>query len=250
MKFALLTSACALVLAAASPASAEVPWSGTLSGDFGNFSGFPTWDVNGTVQIPLDFMDLSLQPTGGIEGIGPVHHYDGGGDLVWNGDQQFRLAFTAIYNEFNFEGVSFSETQVGGGGEWYALPWLTLSAQGGALAGNSSGGYVGGTVKGYIFPDLSVAGTIDYASLHNENVTAYGAHAEWVPTEEFPVGITGTYSHVVFSGMGLGGSDTDLWLVGLKLHLNEAGEIPLVQHDRTGTLDTIGGPISAAIGVP
>ena len=248
MKNGLLIAASVLALAAAAPASAEVPWAGSVNGDFGNIAGAPYWDIGGSVQIPLDWNDLSLQLTGGGAGASVLHAYDGGGSLVWN-SPDFRLAGTAIYNSINVAGFSASETQLGGGGEWYAMPWLTLSAQGGGILGKASGGYVGGTAKGYIFPDLSVAGFVDYTSLSrmgfNANVTGYGARAEWLPWESIPVGVTGGYTRLQFSG---GAGSTDAWTVGLKLHLNEAGEIPLVQHDRTGTLDTIGGPITSSIG--
>jgi len=247
----LLISACVLALAASSAAAAPVPWAGSVNGDYGNLGGRTLWDANGAVQVPLDWMDLSLQGTFGATGVGPIHQWDGGGNLVWNGSPDFRLAFTAIYNNLGIHGFDVHETQLGGGLEWYPMPWLTVSGQGGALVGTDSGGYVGGTLKGYILPDLSVSGNINYTSLTSMGVsghiTGYGAKAEWLPCESLPVSVTGSYTHLDFGGGGGPGSSTDSWTIGLKLYLNEAGQIPLVQHNRTGTLDTIGSPISAAV---
>lgn len=250
MKNALLLGVAALALAIVSPASAQPGWAGSVNGEFGNIAGAPYWNFDGAVQIPLDWNDLTVQVNGGAAGASVLHAYDGGGSLIWNAPD-FRLAGTVIYNQINVAGLSLSETQLGVGGEWYPMPWLTLSAQGGGILGKADGGYVGGTAKGYIFPDLSVAGFVNYASLSkfgiNFTETDFGAKAEWLPWESIPVGVTGDYTRVRLAAGG-GSFSTDLWTVGLKLHLNEAGEIPLVQHDRTGTLDTIGGPISSSIG--
>jgi hypothetical protein len=238
MKLSLLVSACALLASTAFAAAAPIDWAASVNGDFGNAAGAPLWDTGAGLQIPAtDALDVEVD--GGWGGAGPIHDWDGGGHLVWNGDS-FRLAATAIYNHFSGFAGHLNESQLGGGAEWYPLSWLTIGAQGGGLVGTDSGYYAGGAVKFYPFPDLSLTGLGTYLSLNNAGTvteTDYGAKGEWVAFEEFPLGLTGSYTHANFGGLAHG--STDIWTVGLKLHINAAGEIPLVQHDRTGTLDTI-----------
>jgi len=238
MRLSLLISACTLGMAVGTAQAAPIDWAAFASGDFGNVAGNSYWATDVGIQIPAtDAIDVEVDA--GLAGADSVHTYNGGGHLVWNGDD-FRLAATAIYNHVSVFG-HLNETQLGGGGEWYPTTWLTLGVQGGALVGTGSGAYVGGAVKGYVFPDLSVAGIANYTSLTDVGTvteTDYGARAEWVVTEEFPLAVDGSYVRANLGGLAHGA--TDIWTVGLKFHLNAAGEIPLVQHDRTGTLDTIG----------
>jgi hypothetical protein len=58
-------------------------------------------------------------------------------------------------------------------------------------------------------------------------------------SEEFPLSVTAGYEHSQVNLFGLSGS-TDWWMVGLKFYVNEVGVAPLVDRNRTGTLDTIG----------
>ncbi|MBV9331395.1 MAG: hypothetical protein JOZ55_07565 [Alphaproteobacteria bacterium] len=92
-------------------------------------------------------------------------------------------------------------------------------------------------------PDLSVAGVVNNISISDMGVnfheTDYGAKAEWLVMEDFPVSVTGSYEHANVTVFGFSGS-TDIWTVGLKLNLNSSGPVTLVEHNRTGTLDTIG----------
>ena len=234
MKNLLLASVCALACATVAPAFAD-GIAATGEGTYGNLAGHTTWSADGSLYVPLDWMNgLGVQGDLGDRGVGPVHVFDGGGSLIWT-DPQFRLAGSVIYNRLSLFGGTIDETQYGGGGEFYFSPWLTASAQGGGITGTASGGYVGGHLKGYVMPDFAVDGFVNYTSLSGGHITDYGAHAEWLPMEDLPVSIGGTFDHFDVSG----GGSADTWMINLKLYLNDSPATTLVDRQRTGTLDTI-----------
>jgi hypothetical protein len=236
MKKFLLASVCALACAAGTPALAQgVAF--TADGSFGNVLGFPSWSFDGALSVPLDWNGLSVEGDIGDRGFDGVHVFDAGGSLVWSG-MDVRLAASVLYNRLTAFGGSGDETQFGAGGEWFIDPSWTASVMGGGMTGSSSGGYVGGTLKWYFFPDAALDGFVHYTSLSGAHETDFGAHAEWLPDEELPVSVGANYTHVNLSGFG-GGGNTDTWLVALKLYLNDSPATTLVDRQRTGTLDTI-----------
>ncbi len=263
MKTLLLASACALALGGMSNASAQ-GWAASVDGDYthtqGNAGhlGCPSpecnldgFDFDGAFDLPWTWSDFSFEVNGGAHGVGGAHDYQGGGSVVWNGIPDFRIAGTFVYNSANITfippSVHFSEWQTGVGAEWYLNPWLTLSAQGGGIEGKFSGGYVGGTVKGYICPDLSLAAYINYADVSAFNgalkasETDYGVKGEWLFWQDMlPLALTVRYEHTDLNPIGVSFSP-DSFFVGLKLYLDEGmAPKPLVERNRTGTLDTIG----------
>jgi hypothetical protein len=236
MKRLLLLSTCVLALGA-TPALAQ-DWAVTLDGSYvnANANGFSAdgYAFDGAAAIPLGWSNLSVEADLGDRGLSSGHNFDGGGSLVWSGSD-FRVAGTVIYNQLT-SGGSINETQYGGGGEWYASPWLTAHVQGGGVSGFFNAGYVGGGLKAYVMPDLSIDGTINYVSLSGgPSETDYNVHAEWLVSESIPLAVHGGYTRA-----DLAGTDINLWSVGLKLYLNGNGNAPLVEQNRTGTLDTIG----------
>jgi hypothetical protein len=263
MKKLLLASVCALALGGMSNASAQ-PWAASVDGDYthtqtnsggvlcpSKFCNPNGYDFNGALDLPWDWWGIGLEVNGGAHGLGGSHDYQGGGSLVWNGIPNFRIAGTFVYNSANiFPFPSFKhvgEWQTGIGAEWYLTPWLTLSAQGGGIEGKFHGAYFGGTVKGYICPDLSLAGYIDYDGLSalgafNEHETDYGVKAEWLFWQDVvPLALTVRYEHSQDHLNFFPNINPDSFFVGLKLYLDEGmGPKPLVERNRTGTLDTIG----------
>jgi hypothetical protein len=240
MKKLLLASSCALALGAMSTSAYAQGWAASADGGYANASccggSLDGFTINGAMMFPLSWSSLGVELNGGDHGLGPFHDFDAGGSLIWSGPD-FRLAGTAVYNRFGTHGADVSETQLGGGLEWYFNPWLTGSAQGGGIVGDNSGGYVGGTLKGYLMPDLSLSGNILYTSIAGGHETDYGVKAEWLvlPTT-LPLSVYGGYTRADLSG----GPNFDVFTVGLKLYLDGMGPAPLVERNRTGTLDTIG----------
>src|SRR5579864_4722464 len=98
MRTYLLAGACALALA--SPAFAQDGVSADALGTFGNIAGFPSWGVGGSVNVPLGTTPISIDATGGASGIGAVHIFDVGGNLMWSGGD-FRLAGSVNYNHIS-----------------------------------------------------------------------------------------------------------------------------------------------------
>jgi hypothetical protein len=236
MKRFLLASACLLALTATTPALASAI---TIDGSFvhldGSGASVDGYDFNGAVNLPFHWSQFSVEGNVGYEGIAFGHVLDVGGSLVWT-EPEWRLAASGIFNQ---AAGGLNESTYGVGGEWYPLDWLTVSAQGGGITGDISGSYVGGTIKGYVMPDLSAQGFITYTSLSLIHETDYGAKGEWLPWEDCPLAVHAEYERSEISGFGSVGFN--LFMVGLTLHL-DSGSAPLtlVQHDRTGTLDTIG----------
>ena len=254
MKKLLLASACALALGGVSTASAQ-PWAVSIDGDWnhtdynaGSGSNFDGYDVDGAVDLPWDFWGIGLELNAGSHEA-DAHNSQGGGSLVWT-DPMFRIAGTFMYNSADlFIAKGVPEWQTGVGLEWYATPWLTASVQGGGIEGKTSGGYVGGTLKGYICPDLSLAGFVNYYSVSKGPFTGtetdFGVKGEWLFWQDtLPLALTGGYMRTHFD-VTLGGPSAtlnpDTFFVGLKLYLDEGmAPKPLVERNRTGTLDTIG----------
>lgn len=255
MKKLLLASACVLALGGTSNAYAQ-GWAASLDGDWnhtqynvGPGSNFNGYDVNGAVDLPWDFWGIGLELNAGSHEA-DAHNSQGGGSLIWNGIPNFRLAGTFVYNSADLlVAKGIPEWQTGVGVEWYATPWLTASVQGGGIEGKTSGGYVGGTLKGYICPDLSLAGYINYFSVSKGvftgNETDFGVKGEWLFWQDMlPLALTARYEHTHFD-LSFGGpsftANPDTVFVGLKLYLDEGmAPKPLVERNRTGTLDTIG----------
>jgi hypothetical protein len=241
MKRLLAASACALALGATSASAA--PWSVTIDGGYQGMNccheTFDGYYYDGAASIPLGISDLSLELNLGDRALIEAHDFDAGGSLVWNGGD-LRVAATVLYNDISFGGFSANETQYGGGAEWYVNPWLTVSGQGGGFTGQVSAGYVGGTVKGYVMPDLSLAGNVLYTSISGgAHETDYGLSAEWLvlKSSPFPVALNAGYQQVDFSN---GVPNFQYWKLGLSIYLNGQGATTLVDKNRTGTLDTIG----------
>jgi len=243
MKKVLLASACVFSLGATSAiaAPASPPWAITIMADYSHVdvSGLSAdgWHVGGSAEIPLNWSNVSVQADLGDSGLAFAHNLNVGGSLIWN-DSNFRLAGTVQYNHITF-GAPFdqNETQYGVGGEWYVNPWLTASLQGGGVSGGFDAGYVGGGLKGYVCPNFSVGGTINYLGVNGGHELDYGVRAEWQFSDTFPLAVNGSYTRAEISG---GGPGFNIWGVGLTLHLNGGAPTSLLDTNRTGTLDMIG----------
>ncbi len=247
MKKLLLASSWAVALVAASPALAQ-DWNASIDGDYihanannggGTADGY---DINGAADIPFSWSPIGVELLLGYHSLDGAHDFNGGGNFIWNG-MNLRLAATVTETDVHIGGTGISEWELGGGADWYANSWLTLSGQGGGIAGKLSGGYVGGTAKGYVMPDLSLAGFVNYTGVSlfgaNLNETDFGVKGEWMISDTFPLSINGGYFHSNIDTPGPS-VDVDTFFVGAKFYLNGGGAMPLVERNRTGTLDTIG----------
>ena len=256
MKRFLLSSACLLAVVSLSSTQA-LGSSLTVDGayDHYNFRGLNTdgFNVNGAANLPLAWGHLSAEVSVGDDGIGGAHDFDVGGGVVWT-EPAFRLAGTAIYNRGSAFGSNLNETTISGGGEWYPCEWLTLGAQVGGIAGDLAGGFVSGAVKGYVTPDLSVGGFVNYSNWKNPGLqkivseTDFGVKGEFLLSEflpgDLPLAIQGGYTHQQLEGFGgFAGpfAHDNVYSIGLRLYLDSSSApAPLIQRNRTGTLDTIG----------
>jgi hypothetical protein len=251
MKRLLLTSACALALSCALAAPAFA-FSATIDGAYENNrlaaggssiheNGF---DFNGAVNVDLPWSPMSFEVDLGDQGNGSFHNFDAGGSLVWN-DPQFRLAFSVINNKNagpTPAPVGHRDLlNIGLGGEWYFSDFISVGGHGGFITGDSSGGFGSAAVKVYPFPDLSIAGIWDYTgfkiagtNIHEHDL---GVKAEWEVFEDWPLTIQGGFKH---EDINLHIHGNMFW-VGAKIYFDgNWNPMPLIEHNRTGTLDLIG----------
>jgi hypothetical protein len=228
------------MLALGATSASAAPWAITINADYTHVdvSGFNAdgYHFGGAAEVPLNWSNVSVEADLNYSGLAFAHDLNVGGSVIWN-DPMFRLAGTVEYNHLTFFGVGTNETQYGAGGEWYVNPWLTASLQGGGVSGGFNAGYVGGGLKGYICPNFSVGGSINYLGVSGGHEVDYGVKAEWQVSDTFPVAVNGGYTRSELSG---GGPGFNVWSVGLTLHLNGGAPTTLVDTNRTGTLDTIG----------
>ena len=249
MKRLLLSSVCLLAFANISSTQALAA-AITVDGAYDHFdfrgSKADGFDFNGAVNLPLHWSNLSLELNAGDDGIGPAHSLDIGGGIVWT-DPDFRLAGTLVYNRGGLFGSDFDETTISAGGEWYPSDFLTLGAQVGDIAGRLAGGYASGAVKLYPLPDLSISGFATFSQWKFPffkiiSETDVGAKGEFLVSEDWPLTVQGGYTHEQIDGFGGGGFfHANVFSVGLRLYLDSnSAPAPLIEHNRTGTLDTIG----------
>src|ERR1700743_1703684 len=233
MKRLIAGAYCAAILCLAASPAAATSFAGNLSGSYANFSngGGDAWSVDGAAAATLDggwggeatagYHHLSV---GGWADLGNV-----GGSLFW-GDADVRIAANVNYLDLSL----FHLTTYGAGGEWYALPELTVSARGGGASGQFGidGGYVGGDVKWYPMPDLSLNAGVDYINLSGfDHVTSEDIRAEWLVSETTPISVYGGYGHAESSG-----GSQDIFFIGIKIYTNDDGAKSLVERQRGGNL--------------
>jgi len=249
----LLSSACLFALSAltAAPALANAI---TVDGAYDNYdftNGLPRadgFDVNASANLSLPWSNLSAEFVLGDDGVGGQHTFDVGGGVVWT-DPDFRLAGTVTYNRGSAAGfINLDETTISGGGEWYFSDSVTVGAQAGVIAGRFAGGFASGAVKVYVMPDLSVGGFATFSEWKPSgfkvvNETDFGAKGEFLISEDFPLTIQAGYTHEQVSGFGfpLFNARANVFSVGVRVYLDSSSApVTLIQHNRTGTLDTIG----------
>jgi hypothetical protein len=253
MKNILLASVGALALCAVLPGAASADISGTLSGSYAddtNGGGDNIWNVSGSLTD-------TFAGNWGAEVAGGYHNLDSSSADIWNvggslfwASMQGRLAATVNYDDISVTGGDVHFTSYGVGGEWYAGPSFTVGVKGGGttvdisgFSGNTSGGYAGGMLKGYLMPNLALSGSVDYVGISGGHLTSETARVEWLFSQSTPVSIYGGYQHVD-SGSGgfLGSSNDDIFFVGLKLYMNGSGGGTLVDRQRNGSLGYIAQP--------
>jgi len=222
-------------------------FAGTLGAAYNNTScsgcgSTDTWSVDGSAAF-------GFNPTFGGEIDGTYNNASSldiwgvGGSLFW-APAMGRAGATFMFNTTSNSGVSADAYSYGAFGEYYASPNITVGLKGGGttLSGSGfsqTGGYVGAALIGYVIPNLAFTPFVDYTGISGLHVTNFGISAEWLVSQTIPVAIFGGYtrSHVSFSGLGSG--DTNTFTIGLRIYTNGNGNT-LVERHRNGTLGWAG----------
>jgi hypothetical protein len=253
--------ATASVLLGANHANAAAPVGlvGTFSAEYArsdsNGSNADVWGLSGAGAFGFgDTNEIGGEINGGYHRLS-IPDVDADSD-IWNvGGSVFwapaigRFGPTVTYSSISFSGAASGldvhATTYGVFGEFFASPFITLAAKGGGVSGKANlsgvgsgsdtGTYLGGSVTGYLMPNLALNGAIDYLDFSGIKVTAYGVNAEYLISEMTPISVFAGYNHTQISD---GGGDADAWLIGLKFYTG--GPAPLVTRHRTGTLGSVG----------
>ncbi len=223
-----VASLLASVAFATSPAFAGgmTGFSGLLSGDYANVSAnhggnADVWGVSGSGAFGLGENFVGEVDTGyqSFSGHGSVSDWTVDGSVFWRASNG-RIGLVVGYNSVSGGGFSANATNYGVFGEWFATPAITLGLKGGGFSGNhgGDGSYVAGAITGYVMPDLSFSGGIDYTNVnHFTNETDWSIRAEYLFSEKTPISVWAGYVNSHFSG-GLPSANT--WIVGLTLYCN------------------------------
>ena len=242
-------------LGLATPALAMPPagFAGTLSAQYGQWStsGFNAdqWGIAGQAAFGLA-PQFGAEIDAGYSNLsdhGSIDTWNIGGHGFWSTDMA-RLGLTVQHQSSSGGGADFHITNYGGFGEYYASPMFTLglnaggysanASLGGFGGGDDSGGYVDGGVIGYILPDLSLTGQINYVGATGANATNFGITGEWLFSESVPVSGYVGYNYTDLSN---GGGHVDQWFIGFKYYTDGNGS-SLVEKQRNGALDSITRP--------
>jgi hypothetical protein len=236
---------------AATPAFAQPPmgFAGTLSAQYGQWStsGFTAdqWGINGQAAFGLA-PQFGAEIDAGYSNLsnhGTLDTWAIGGHAFWAPDMG-RLGATVQYQSTSGGGADIHLTNYGAFGEYYASNMFTLglnaggysaSAGFGGFGGSSDGGYVGGGVIGYVLPDLSLTGTINYLGASGSNLTSFGIQGEWLFSESLPIS---GYIGYTYTDISNGGGHVDQWFIGFKYYTDGNGST-LVEKQRNGALDSI-----------
>jgi len=259
----MMGTACVLAAAAltAGPAAADTltGFAGVLNTTFDNtdssISGskaIKSWLLGGSAAMPLsDIPNLNVQVDASYTHNWYEHwseeDWNFGGSAFW-ANMDTRFGANISYSNFNRSGHL---TNGGAFGEYYFGP-LTVMAKGGWLdgGGTSFGGrgiYLGGAVEGFIMPDLSITGSVDWQDLvvgqgcvvcgrNDLRATTAEIIAEFLFVEDLGVsGYVGyRYTSDRLSGVAPVDFHTNAWLVGIRWYL---GGGSLMDHQRNGNLN-------------
>lgn len=251
MKFlySVFASVCAMALA--EPASAQL--FGTVQTGYAHINfdhaGFSNWNVSGAGALTLPSTKIGVQGNLSYAGISGnsenISDFGAGGTAYWS-QQFFRIGAAADYDSIGSgsgsNGTSSSSRTISYGG--FAEGFInrfTIGAKGGGFSGSgsdSSGGiYFGGEAVVYPTHDLALSATVDYAnftnSLHGYGETDFTTQGEWLLSEEIPVS---AYAGYTVASLGGPVRSSNMIFVGFRFYANDNGTMPLVYHQRYGTV--------------
>ena len=209
-----------------------------------------SWLIGGSAAMPLSTLDgLNAQLDASYIHNWADHFsredWNFGGSAFW-ANMDSRIGINGSYTNYNEVGHI---TTGGLLAEYYFGP-ITVMAKGGWLWGGGSGlgghgNYLGGAAVGYVIPDVSITGGVEWADLvtgqgcqicgrSDARDTAFEVIAEWLFSEDFGVsGYVGyTYQDQKFSGFT--STHNNVWLVGLRWYM---GGGSLMDHHRNGNLN-------------
>ncbi len=255
----MMGTACVLAAAAltAGPAAAATltDFAGVLTTSFGQddnslaSDNLNSWLLGGSAAMPLSTLDgLNAQVDASYTHNWADHFsredWNFGGSAFWAG-MDGRIGINGSYTNYNRIGHL---TNGGAFAEWYFGP-ITIMGKGGWLSSGGAafgghGNYLGAGATGYVMPDLSITGGVNWADIvtglgcqicgrGDIRGTAWSIEAEFLFLED--IGLSGYAGYTYQSNKLIIFDDHDnAWHVGLRWYL---GGGSLMDHHRNGNLN-------------
>jgi hypothetical protein len=148
-----------------------------------------------------------------------------------NGGPGFAFGASIGHTTSEVAGLDFDVTTYGVFGELYFSPMFTAFAQGGWADGDfdTDGEYIGGGLRVYPIPNLSLTGSIQYVSGENDSdATDFGIRGEFMFSPAIPVAVYAGYNNIDADG----GDAVDVWTIGLRALFGPG--MNLAEKDRNG----------------
>jgi hypothetical protein len=219
------------------------------------------WNVDGAVFVPIG-TNWAVQANGGYNSFHIADETLGtwniGGSVMYV-TPRVRIGGTVTYAEQTFSPVRLDGTSYGAFGDWYANPWLTLSARGGGISVTASGfgmsahigtaGYAGAQIVGYPTPNIAINGTVDYLSIPIEGTsfqtTSTGFGGEFRVFPKCPLSIGANYAYTNFRVLGENVNGSSF---GFRLKYYFHGGDTLLDQQRSGAESwSTASPVSAGV---
>jgi hypothetical protein len=214
--------------------------SGTISGDYGvvlNNGSDNAYGFDATIQVP--FGSVGIAEDTGMEALGGYHAFESDGNFsnvgaaLYAGGTGGRVAASYLYHtvgsnfqsQYGLGGLNFHT--FGAGGEWFVSPKITLSARGGAVSfEGSGGGYAGFQGTWYVIPDLALSADVNYWTA-GFNATSENLQVEWMPSTTVPASGFVSFEHINTLGLSV-----NAVYIGVKFYLHGDGPATLVDRQR------------------
>lgn len=241
-------------VANADPAASGIVPQATVSADYSyvdvnhSFGHLNVGGVGLSGVMPLGSSAFVLQGDAAYHNLSAdgysINNWNAGGSVAWT-SAMGRVGLAGSYTGYEVSGSHADIGSYGVYGEWYPNDRFTVGVKGGgatvsgAFGGDSTFGYAGGELVGYVTPDLTLTGTVDWAGRDGTNITTGGVQAEYLISHSLPLSVFGGYSYTDYSGFAAANTVN----VGIKYYFGGGGS--LNEHQRHGVDNW--GPLASAL---
>ena len=177
--------------------------------------------------------------TAEVDGVGDLNVWNFGGAAFYrsalgaNGGPGFAAGLAIGRTSLDIDSFDYDLTTYGAFGEIYISEMVTGFINGGWVDGDFDldGNYVGGGLRVYPMPNLSLTGSINHATGEGDSdATDFGIKGEFLFSSMVPVALYAGYNNISSDG----DDGIDVWTIGLRVLFDPAGT--LYQRDVSGPI--------------